>query len=241
MEKYLKNLWGSKTNYYTESLNGGWKYVRYRIVRPLIKVKYRLFRKLHAPAPWLSPASILFFNDWLNGSQVGCEFGSGSSTLYFASRVKKVVSIEHNHEWMKIVKGKLEDMQLTDKVDYRFIPKGEASGRPGHLESLTSFNIKGFGYRKEFYEYIHAIADCDDDSFDFILVDGRARPECVFTTLPKLKSGGLLILDNSERERYEIVFQVLDSWDRVVTSNGLTDTTFWIKPTVDAVTSNSRQ
>ena len=69
-----------------------------------------------------------------------------------------------------------------------------------------------------------------DESVDFVLVDGRARTECAYYSISKLKKGGLFILDNSERDRYNIVFEFLSEWEMQNTTNGLTDTTFWVKP-----------
>ena len=46
----------------------------------------------------------------------------------------------------------------------------------------------------------------------------------------KLKRGGIFILDNSERLRYEPVHRKLRSWKQVFTTTGLTDTTIWFKP-----------
>lgn len=41
-----------------------------------------------------------------------------------------------------------------------------------------------------------------DNYFDIVLVDGRSRPSCLFHSLNKVKKGGLLVLDNAEREYY---------------------------------------
>jgi len=69
----------------------------------------------------------------------------------------------------------------------------------------------------------------EDKSLDFLLVDGRARPECLYYALPKLKDKAIIILDNSEREHYKIVFELLKDYPMYNTTNGLTDTTFWFK------------
>ncbi|HLI94422.1 MAG TPA: hypothetical protein VKU83_12450, partial [Puia sp.] len=41
-----------------------------------------------------------------------------------------------------------------------------------------------------------------DSHFDVIIVDGRARPSCIKHALPKLKPGGWLLVDNSDRSYY---------------------------------------
>ena len=66
-----------------------------------------------------------------------------------------------------------------------------------------------------------------DNSLDFVLVDGRARPECLYYALPKMKKNGIVILDNSERDHYKIVFEFMNKYPMYTTTNGLTDTSFW--------------
>ena len=49
--------------------------------------------------------------------------------------------------------------------------------------------------------------------FDYISVDGRARMHCLVRALPLLKpEGGILLLDNSERELYQKAFDMVPSW-----------------------------
>jgi hypothetical protein len=206
-------------------------YIRYRILRPLIKVRYSLFRGKGNTTPWLSESSILFFKEYLDKSMIGCEFGSGASTAFFASRLKFFVSIEHNEEWYSMVKNRLQENGLLENVDYRLIEKQAPNPE---LTSESFFpDISGmdtYQFRSDYIHYFSALNDFPDEHFDFIIVDGRARPECVFSTIRKLKSNGFMILDNSERERYSIVFNHLNKWEKLNTTNGLTDTTFWIKP-----------
>ena len=45
--------------------------------------------------------------------------------------------------------------------------------------------------------------------------------------LPKIKKDGMLILDNSERKRYSLVFEKMKNKSIYETTNGLTNTTFW--------------
>lgn len=206
-------------------------YIRYRILRPLIKVRYKFFRFRNYPTPWLSPAAVLFFNRWLTKDMVGAEFGSGISTLFFAKRTNKMVSIEHFEPWYKKVKT-LFAQKKVNNVDYKFIPQDKLA-KPNHkhwLYEKSGLKPKDLSIRWEYTNYFGALNEFDDGYFDFILVDGRARPECVFATIDKLKSSGLMVLDNSERYRYKLVFDQLKDWKSYTTSNGLTDTTFWIKP-----------
>lgn len=221
----------SQKNYLVEKNWSNPNYWKYRILRPVIKIRYKAFRKKHSPTPWLSPAATMFFDEWLTKEHVGVEFGSGLSTIFFAKRTQKMIVVEHYKPWYDKVVELFKEHDI-DNVDYRFVAQqkvGETEFKPALFESFDLAN-SGFEPRWDYLNYFTVLADLQNYSLDFILVDGRARPECLFLSTDKLKSGGLMVLDNSERERYKIVFDHLKEWTSYTTSNGLTDTTFWEKP-----------
>lgn len=53
-----------------------------------------------------------------------------------------------------------------------------------------------------------------DMMWDFILVDGRKRVWCFTESLPYLKPGGVIMLDNSEREEYAECFDLVKGWEQ---------------------------
>lgn len=59
------------------------------------------------PIPWLSYTFINFIEPRLRKDFTLFEYGSGNSTLWFAERMGKVVSVEHNKEWVEFLKPKL--------------------------------------------------------------------------------------------------------------------------------------
>ncbi len=64
----------------------------------------------------------------------------------------------------------------------------------------------------DFQNYVTQIDAFPDSTFDIVLVDGRARPACLIHALPKVRRGGLLILDNAERPHYQqAIRQVTDA------------------------------
>ena len=204
--------------------NGYWLY---RILRPILKVRYAFFRRMNKPAPWLSPTSILFFKKYLEKDMVGAEFGSGSSTLFFAPRISKLYSVEHNEEWYHLINEKLTGLNCSN-VDYRFVVQNDKSDFVDDVFDLEE--KRDFEIRRDYVNYFRALNDIQDHSLDFAIVDGRARTECCHEILPKIKKGGILILDNSERKRYELVFEQLKDFEMYETTNGLTNTTFWFIP-----------
>ena len=221
----------SKRNYLVDKNWSNYNYWKYRVLRPIIKVRYKAFRKKNSPSPWLSPAATLFFDNWLTKDHIGVEFGSGLSTVFFAKRTKKMIVVEHFKPWYEKV-VELFKKHAVENVDYRFVAhqKGDEIIPDPSLFEAYDFATQNFEPRWDYLNYFTVLSDLEKESIDFILVDGRARPECLFMSLDKLKSGGLMVLDNSERERYSIVFDHLKDWSSYTTSNGLTDTTFWQKP-----------
>lgn len=199
-------------------------YLMYRILRPILKVRYRTFRKLNDPSPWLSPSSIRFLKSYLTKDMTGLEYGSGISTLFTAPKVKRLVSIEHNKEWYGMISERFKKDGINN-VDYRFVAKNDSDlykDKDFQMESEYNYKV-----RKDYVDYFLAASDLEDESLDFILVDGRARPECLYYALPKLKKNAIVILDNSERDRYKVVFEMMKKYPMYNTTNGLTDTTFW--------------
>lgn len=206
------------------------KYIFYRIARPILKVNYKLFKWLNPQSPWTSQASIKAFEKILHKNMVGFEYGSGFSTIFFSKHLKHLTSVEHNEAWFNIVKNKFKE-QGIDNVDYHFIPSSKTEQNVEYTfyrdYQLTS---KDFTIRKEYHNYFTFVSTFPNEHFDFIIVDGRARVECCLNAIPKLKKGGLFVLDNSDRDRYKPVFKVLESWKSITTTTGLFDTTIWFKP-----------
>jgi hypothetical protein len=60
--------------------------------------------------------------DYLLGpTDIGIEFGSGRSTLWFAKKVKRLISVEHNEVWYKRIKTLLFKHSVSN-VEYLYIP-----------------------------------------------------------------------------------------------------------------------
>lgn len=57
-------------------------------------------------------------------------------------------------------------------------------------------------------DYINA---CQNNLYDIILVDGRYRVDCLKVSIHSLTKEGVIVLDNSEREKYKEGFKELES------------------------------
>ena len=129
--------------------------------------------------PWWVPAAV----DRLSSSLLRpdwrvFEWGAGFSTLWLAQRVAHVVSIEHDPMWDAELRPR-----LPANVWFRFIPSDRG--------------VVNFG------DYVDAILN-EPGAFDLIIVDGEMRSPCMWLAFPRVKPGGWLLLDNSEREALDM-------------------------------------
>lgn len=143
------------------------------------------------PLPWFTYPSIHFIKDKLMPKQRVFEYGSGNSTLWFASQVKSVVSLEHDLKWYDKMKPSFLHF---DTISY-------------HHEDLETGNYAG--RIKEF-----------SNEFDIIVIDGRQRIECARNSIVALKSDGIIIWDNSDRDSYQEGYDFL-------TDSGFKRLDFW--------------
>ncbi|OGB83706.1 hypothetical protein A3F66_05315 [candidate division TM6 bacterium RIFCSPHIGHO2_12_FULL_32_22] len=95
---------------------------------------------------------------------------------------------------------------------------------------------KNIDYRLFKGSYFIEIELLPDNYFDLILVDGKDRLECIKNSITKIKSGGILMLDDAQREQYQIVNEWLKDWNFFTTQQYDElkkedfQTNWWVKP-----------
>ena len=132
----------------------------------------RVIGALGEPIPWLTYPLIRFMSERLTSSMTVFEYGSGNSTLWWASRVKRVISIEHTRHW------------------YEYL----ASRVPSNVELIFADDKDLDNYSKLAANYV--------DNLDIIIIDGRHRVECAKKSLSGITSDGVIIWDDMERQEY---------------------------------------
>src|SRR5262249_53790620 len=85
---------------------------------------------------------------------------------------------------------------------------------PALPEDFSS-NYEGFE-NKDFSSYVKTIDGFPNESFDLVVVDGRARPSCAMHAIEKVKSGKYILFDNAERKHYGPIQDLLtrSGWKR---------------------------
>lgn len=131
------------------------------------------------PLPWITYSAIEFLAPRLKPHMHVFEFGCGGSTRWWAERVERVVSCEHDRSWYERVAP-----QLPANVELHHVPLDP----PG--------------------EYCRT-AQRSGETFDLIVIDGRDRVNCALASLDSLKPDGVILWDNSDRPDYEQGYQAL--------------------------------
>jgi predicted O-methyltransferase YrrM len=132
----------------------------------------RLWRGVRPVLPWISYDAIRILRAHLTPASRVLEFGSGMSTIWFGQHAGFVQSVENCQEWHERVSSLLEEYQVRN-VDYRL-----AVSKAAYTQVTSRV----------------------DQGFDLIMVDGDYRSDCIRSSAGWLRSGGILYLDNSDKD-----------------------------------------
>lgn len=189
----------------------------------------RRSNSLDQRVPWIVYSARDRISSALSASSRVFEYGSGGSTLWFADQGCAVTSVEHDPVWCERVRAALNGRE--SRVTLLLILPSARDGGSTALSTGDPAQVS-----RSFREYASAIDRYQDGAFDLVLVDGRARADCLDRAWPKVRSGGLLVLDDSDRERYQESMNRLphgvreDHRGLVAFSRRLGQTTIWRKP-----------
>ena len=182
--------------------------------------------------PHFTPGSITYLEKYLNKKMLAFEWGIGKSTSWLASRVFKTIAVEHDIYWHEKVAKKLNSNGFNNS-EIHYVP-------PLNPDELESFFwpsdwkyfalLKHHPKKKQFFRYISKIDMYDDEYFDCIIIDGRERVGCLVYAIPKLKPGGIIVLDDSFRPKYKEFFKLLNEWPIKKFDFGYLQTTIFQKP-----------
>jgi len=136
------------------------------------------------------------------------EWGCGGSTTWLLGMGLHLTTIEHDTAWLRRLRARAS-LHPNERWVSRLIAPGPAGKTAGGVRSLRAVG--------DFSEYTAAIDDAVRPSaYSLILVDGRARNECMRRAIPHVAPGGALVLDNSDRLDYAPgIASVPSGWTRL--------------------------
>ena len=126
--------------------------------------------------PWMNYPVVNLLKNKLTRDLVLFEYGSGYSTLFYAERVKEVVSVEYDEEWFNLMSVLLPS---NARVVFKAV---DVAGDYCRVVSSTKM------------------------LYDLVIVDGRDRVNCVKESMSCLSEKGVVLLDDTHRERYKDAF-----------------------------------
>lgn len=167
--------------------------------------------------------------DLLKPSDRCLEWGSGDSTTWLRRRSRSVVSIEHDPAWFERVRGQLAAQGL-DPGSVRLLatePEQQATVSP----------------------YVRVVDEFADGEIDICVVDGEHRAACALAAVPKLSSGGLMVIDDAQgfldhrssslhsrwgkgplSADWGRFAELVSPWRLIWVGDGFSDAAIWIKP-----------
>lgn len=143
------------------------------------------------------------------------EWGSGFSSVHLSTHLRNQnalgtwVSVEYNPDWLKEFLGQLSPsdqpniiyptseiatLALQEGLMIIVYPYGEL--RPMQYAYRNDRFVVMQDYVKSIYHF--------NNQFDFVLVDGRKRNQCMFTASKKIKKYGIVFLHDAWRPYYSL-------------------------------------
>jgi hypothetical protein len=166
--KMLKVFYSMKYKGYL--YDRGW-IASYALARPV--------NKNGEPRPWVTHSFFDFIVPRLTSKLNIFEYGSGNSTLYYASKVNTVTSVESDEAWYRLIEKKMPQ------------------------------NVSLFYKPQNMLEQYIESCKVQAKHFDLIIVDGLSRYECAKASLQGLNDQGVVVLDNSNWSEHKKIYDLL--------------------------------
>jgi len=125
--------------------------------------------------PWMNYSIVSFLENRLNKNLRVFEYGSGFSTSFYANHAHSVRSIEYDLAWWKFIK-KIERVSSNIEIIYQ------------------DKDVNG--------EYSRTIRKTET-KYDVVVIDGRDRVNCIKQSIEQISDSGVILLDDSDRDRYQ--------------------------------------
>lgn len=135
-----------------------------------------------------------FIQSYLNKDDLFLEWGGGNSTLYFSGIVKKVLTIEHDIEWVNLLKNVINAYNI-DNIDVHHIPAHSPQPNPCRYEQF-----------KRYIEYGKEI----DFKPTKILIDGRGRKYCAKSIYDVIDENVIVFIHDFNRPDYQKTLKYYD-------------------------------
>jgi predicted O-methyltransferase YrrM len=154
------------------------------------KIDRKIFRK--TSVPWMRHKEIDLLGELIDNLQPrkSFEWGAGFSTIFYPQLLDENSTwhaLEHNLEWYNQIKTL--NNRSNVKISHVF---------PDNKD------FKDDGSYEDFKTYINF----PKETYDFILVDGRARKDCLEKAYQIISDRGIVVLHDANRKKYHEPFKM---------------------------------
>jgi hypothetical protein len=169
------------------------------------------------PIPWITyPAQMMLERVVMPTHRV-FEYGAGNSSLWWASRVTEIVSVEHDEAWAaKVAARAPTNLQVfTIQINQDYVDEGAlvdaffASQRKLPTTGMSHVDLMHGLLSREFGAYALQITKFPKGYFDIIVIDGMARVLTSWVAVHYLNPEGFIVFDNSNRWQYNEAYEIL--------------------------------
>ena len=172
-------------------------------IAKFIRRIYLAIKRRLIPEVWMEPWEIYTIKVLLKNVQpMRCfEWGAGGSTLLFTRELNinsKWISVDHNKDWVKKIGSRLKLGKFFGVyvgVEIIYIPPERAIWTDENNDGAYS----------DLKEYVDKPSKLG--MFDLMLVDGRARNDCILSASKSIEENGIVILHDANREYYHDSFK----------------------------------
>lgn len=170
------------------------------------------------PVPWITYPALRQLERVVQPHHRVFEYGAGHSSLWWAARVREIVSVEHDPAWAAEI-GAAAPANLTvvsrpagapatadDEARLQvFFDRYPEPPRSGQFARDVDDGLE-WG---PFTAYLTEIARYPPGTFDIVVVDGMARAPAAWLAAANVAPDGFIVFDNADRWQYGPGYEAL--------------------------------
>ncbi len=150
--------------------------------------------KFNSFRPLMNEHEYRFIEKYLNKNDILLEYGSGNSTIYFSGIVNKVLSIEHDIDWINSLKKVINAYDINN-IELIYQAAHTPDPKPCRYA--------------QFKDYIHLPAT-KGLKFTKVLIDGRARKYCAKYLYDIIDENVVVFIHDFNRSDYQMAIKYYD-------------------------------
>jgi len=178
----------------------------------------RVPRDQSGPVPWITYPAIAFLSGIVRPEWRVFEFGTGNSTLWWSAKAAEIHSVDHNREWIDMVRrtapanchlhhvpenAQTEGTAMALAERYR----SEISEPPPPVDPIYRRNAGLI--TDSFAAYAGYLTRFPTGTFDLVVIDGMARNLCAWMAAEWAHPKRCIVFDNSDRPEYGPAYAIL--------------------------------